>query len=115
MVGLNNNTINIFSKSNELYEAYQKACFNLRVLTINHFKKYGITSYVAFESFVLSLCPYEDKVELLKFWTGNFPSEFIIDKITNISMLISSVDINLFKSFPEQLKCINYNSEKKFL
>lgn len=110
MVNLNKDTVMIFSKSNELFVSYQKLMFNLRVLIVNKFKRYGINSYAAFESYVLSISPFEDQNELLRFWNGNYPSEYIIDKMQCVSSLIEYVDISKFQSNVNYLSTIYYKS-----
>lgn len=96
--------VNLSSETNYLLGisgvnvSYQNVYWNLRVVIKKMFVNCKICSYHSFEALVLSVFPFEDKTELLNFWNGSFPSEYIIDKMLRLTDFLPNINLKPYQA-----------------
>ncbi|MBF04993.1 MAG: hypothetical protein CMP76_17085 [Flavobacterium sp.] len=98
LVNFNNNTLALFKECNydkSLQEGFERSFFRMRICVIQLYECRGIYDYQSFKKLINTVAPYEDDLEIYRFWNGWFFSEAFLDFCLNLYFLISEMKINI--------------------
>lgn len=91
---------NKYVKSNNSIRVYGGVYLKLRNCLLCILKEYGVNNYNSFFALVKAVSPYQDDVEIYRFWNGYFPSEFFIDFVNELVTVIKYVNLKPFQNGP---------------
>ena len=98
LVNYKKETLDLFQElenNPSLIRKWEKGVFRIRCYTIQLFECRGICDYESFKKMINTLSPYEDDLEIERFWNGWFFSEAFLDFCLDLFFLISEMKINI--------------------